>query len=99
VNTSKGSNAEYIVDTINVTNTFSFLDASVQPYIYNRSQNTVIKLARKGQDPHAIMIPFDFRWPLERVCIKDAYLQFNNWGVSLVEDTDWYLYPEENKVK
>jgi hypothetical protein len=99
VNTLKGNNTAYIVDTINVSKTFSFLDASVQPYIYNRSQNTVIKIARKGQDPHAIMIPFDFRWPLERVCIKDAYLQFNNWGVSLIEDTDWYLYPEKDKVK
>ena len=99
VNTLKGNNTAYIVDTINVSKTFSFLDASIQPYIYNRSQNTVIKIARKGQDPHAIMIPFDFRWPLEKVCIKDAYLQFNNWGVSLIEDTDWYLYPEEDKVK
>ena len=99
VNTLQGNNIKYIVDTITVAKTFSFLDASIQPYIYNKSQNTVIKIARKGQDPHAIMIPYDFRWPLERICIKDAYLQFNSWGMSLVEDTDWYLYPEDNKVK
>ena len=59
----------------------------------------IIKIVRKGQDPHAIMIPYEFRWPLEKICVKDAYLQFNNWGVSLVEDTDWYLYPEADKVK
>ena len=45
-----------------------------------------------------IMIPYNFRWPLEKICIKDAYLQFNNWGIKLIEDTDWYKYPIEELV-
>jgi hypothetical protein len=44
------------------------------------------------------MISYDFKWPLERICIKDAYLQFNNWGLGSIEDTDWYKYPEDGKV-
>jgi hypothetical protein len=44
------------------------------------------------------MIPYDFKWPLERVCIKDAYLDFNNWGAKLIEETDWYKYPVEIKI-
>jgi LruC domain-containing protein len=44
------------------------------------------------------MIPCDFKYPREKVCIKDAYKQFNNWGRNKVVDTDWYLYPEEGLV-
>jgi LruC domain-containing protein len=44
------------------------------------------------------MIPYDFRWPLERICINKAYLQFNSWGSGSIEDNDWYKYPEEDLI-
>ena len=44
------------------------------------------------------MIPYDFRWPLERICIKDAYSRFNEWGQGIIEETDWYKFPNEEKV-
>ena len=55
-------------------------------------------MAQKGEDPHAIMIPTDFAYPKEKVCVKDAYKQFNNWGTNPVSSTDWFEYPEEDKV-
>ena len=40
------------------------------------------------------MIPYDIKWPLERVRISNAYKQFNSWGMGSVEDNEWYKYPE-----
>ena len=79
-----------IIITKKVSNTFTFLDSSCQPYIYDKTTGKTIKLAAKGQDPHGIMIPIDFKYPLEKVCIKDAYPNFNNWGQNSVTYKDWY---------
>lgn len=98
INTQKGLNNPYIVDTIIVDKSFSFLNVSTQPYIYDKTKNWEIKISRRGEDPHAIMIPYDFKWALERVCIRDAYLDFNKWGMKLIEETDWFKYPVENLV-
>ena len=98
INTQKGDNTPYIKDTVVVNKNYSFLNEDTQPFIINKSKNLAVKVSRKGEDPHAIMIPYDFKWPLERVCIKDAYLDFNNWGAKLIEETDWYKYPVEIKI-
>jgi hypothetical protein len=98
VNTYKNDHTPYVTDIVEVPENYSFLDVTTQPYVYDKNKDWFIKIARKGEDPHAIMIPYNFRWPLEKICIKDAYLQFNNWGMKLIEDTDWYKYPQEDKV-
>ena len=84
--------------TKKVSNTFTFLDSSCQPYIYDKTSGKTIKLAEKGQDPHGIMIPSDFKYPLEKVCIKDAYKDFNSWGQNSVTYKDWYSKPVSGKV-
>lgn len=98
INTVKGETLPYVYDVVSVPKTFSFLDRDTQPYLYDKTTNKTIRIAEKGQDPHGILIPYDFRHPLERVCVKDVYLLFNNWGQDKVTDTDWYLYPEPDKV-
>lgn len=98
VNTSKNDNTPYITDIIEINKNYSFLDVTTQPYIYDKSKNWYVKIAKQGEDPHAIMIPYDFRWPLERICIKDAYSRFNEWGQGIIEETDWYKFPNEEKV-
>lgn len=98
VNTLLNDNTPYVKDTITVNKNFSFLDVDTQPYIYDATKGWEVKISRRGEDPHAIMIPYDFRWPLERVCVKDAYLDFNNWGMMLIEETDWYKNPVEDKI-
>lgn len=98
INTQKGDNVPVVKDVVVVNENYSFLDANTQPYIYDATKDWEVRIARRGEDPHAIMIPYDFKWPLERVCIKDAYLKFNNWGMKLIEDTDWFKYPVENLI-
>ena len=77
---------------------FSFLNADTQPYIYDATMGTYVHVSRVGEDPHGIMIPNDFKYPLERVCIKDAYPRFNEWGMSRITSTDWYKYYDEELV-
>ena len=98
INTVSGMVYTPVSDQVRVDKNFSFLDESSQPYIYDMTTSKTVKLSKRGEDPHGIMIPKDFRWPIERVCIKNAYLQFNSWGENQVTSTDWYLHPEEDKV-
>ena len=91
-------NFEPISEIITVEPSFSFTDFSQQVYIYNKTQNYDVKMSQKGEDPHGIMIPCDFAYPREKVCIKDAYLEFNSWGKNPVTSTDWYLYPVPGNV-
>jgi LruC domain-containing protein len=74
------------------------LDDATMPYIFDKTTNYNVYISRVGQDPHGIMIPNDFKYPLEKVCIKDAYAEFNNWGVNQVTSTDWYTKPTSGKV-
>lgn len=86
-------NVEPVIDEITVDKKFSFLDESTQPYIYDINSCLTIKLAKKGEDPHGIMIPYDFRYPKERICIKDAYSEFNSWGEGKIISNYWYKNP------
>lgn len=99
VNTQKGGTpfTAYTV-TKTVNKKFSLADPDTAPYIYDKTTNVTIKLSKKGEDPHGIMIPNDFKYPLEKVCIKDAYTEFNNWGKNPVTSTDWYTKPVTGNV-
>ena len=77
---------------------FSLTDPNTQPYIYNKTKGYEIYMAKQGETPHGIMIPNDFQYPKEKVCIKDGYLEFNNWGTNPVLSTDWYTKPVTEKV-
>lgn len=100
INTVKGATSlDPVTDQVTVSKDFSFLNAATQPYIHNVTMSKDIKLSQKGEDPHGIMIPYAFRWPKEKTCIKDAYLRFNEWGQnSRINSTDWYKYPVEENV-
>ena len=99
VNTESGAEKHAAITAQKtVSESFSFLDAENQPFIYDLTTNLAIKLSTKGQDPHGIMIPFDFKYPVEKVCIKDAYKDFNNWGSNPILSTNWYTKPVEGKV-
>ncbi len=99
VNTESGAEKHAAITAQKtVSESFSFLDAENQPFIYDLTTNLAIKLSTKGQDPHGIMIPFDFKYPVEKVCIKDAYTEFNNWGSNPILSTNWYTKPVSGKV-
>ena len=92
INTVKGTSYPKVTERVTVNKNFSFLNEATQPYIYNMSTGRTIKLSKKGEDPHGIMIPYDFKYPLEHKCIKDAYSRFNEWGVTRVNSTNWYKF-------
>ena len=100
INTESGSKYyEPITVTKTVDASFSFLNESTQPYLFDETTGKQVKLSKKGEDPHGIMIPYaDFKYPLEKTCIKDAYTEFNNWGQNPVNSTDWYTKPVSGKV-
>jgi hypothetical protein len=91
-------NYEPVSEVITVDPSFSFTDFSKQVFIYNKTQDYDVKMSQKGEDPHGIMIPCDFKYPIERTCIKDAYLKFNEWGENPVTSTDWYTDPVSGKI-
>lgn len=95
---TQSKNYEPVSEVITVDPSFSFTDFDKQVYIYNKTQNYDVKMSQKGEDPHGIMIPSDFAYPVEKTCIKNAYTQFNTWGENPVTSTDWYLSPVEGKV-
>lgn len=98
INTQSRNYNGAISEVVTVKESFSFLDEASQPYIVDKTIGITTRVSTIGQDPHGIMIPSDFRYPLEKICVKDAYKNFNNWGRSKVTSTDWYLYPTEGKV-
>lgn len=89
---------DFITTTKNVSKTFSLTDPNTMPYIYNKTKDLEVRIAKQGEDPFGIMIPENFLYPLEKVCIKNAYPEFNNWGQNPVLSTDWYTKPDYTKV-
>lgn len=99
VNTEAGAQVfKAVTARKTVAKTFSFLDPETQPYIYNKTKDLTVRISKKGEDPHGIMVPEDFKYPLETVCVKNAFLQFNSWGQNAINSTDWYLYPAEGRT-
>jgi hypothetical protein len=85
-----------VTEVVIVPTTFSFKHNA--PTVWNETQGYEVKLATKGEDPHAIMIPYDFKWPKEKVRVNLAYPRFNEWGSNSILSTDWYLYPVSGNV-
>ena len=91
-------NITKLVITKDVSETnFYFGDENTDPYIRNKSQNREVRIAKKGKNPNAILIPGEFLYPIEKVCVKNAYKGFNDWGVNILSN-GWYLNPVKSKV-
>ena len=100
VNTNGGDYYQPVVGIRTVDKDFKLSEEpdSERPYIFNKTKNKKISLSKAGEDPHGIMVAYDFHYPLERICIKDAYPQFNNWGENPINSTWWYMSPNQSKV-
>lgn len=92
------SHQDAVSETIEVDPSFSFVDETKMIYIYNATTGKEIRMAKQGEDPHAIMIPEDFHYPMEGVCIKNAYPAFVNWAKDRTQNQNWYLTPEMESV-
>ncbi|MCR5269480.1 MAG: DUF4842 domain-containing protein [Prevotella sp.] len=51
-----------------------------------------------GEPPYAIIVPMDFEYPLETICIKDAYSMFTEWVQTDDQTIFWYLDNDSEKV-
>ena len=99
VNTEKGGNVrEAITAEVTVSESLSIPSFLKNIFIENRSTGKVVKVPETGQPPFAVIVPEVFKYPLERVCINNAYLKFKNWAQDIITDKDWYTEPETGKV-
>lgn len=77
VNTGEGENHEYrSPQTVKVKKPADF-NGIVDLWIKSPERNVHVS---KEMDPHGVLIPYDWRWPKERICIKDAYPDFINFA-------------------
>lgn len=51
-----------------------------------------------GEPPYAIIVPLNFAYPMETVCIKDAYSKFTEWVQTNDQTIYWYLDINTEKV-
>lgn len=59
-------------------------------YIRNVSQGSnEIRVPEKGEPPFALIVPGDFDYPAERVCINDAYEAFRTWANNAYDYGKW----------
>jgi hypothetical protein len=94
-----GSSYPYVSATRTVSKDFSLLDEVQQPYIYDATTHEEVRLAKTGQNPWAILIPTDFKYPSERISVTKAYPQFNSWGEGSILSNLWYNRPDKSKVR
>lgn len=67
-------------------------------YIENQTTGDEVHVAKTGESPLAIIIPFDFQYPKERQSITAAYQDFLNWAQNATGYTDWYNHITEDLV-
>lgn len=98
INTSDGEYCTPVTVQKKVAKTFSFDDPATQPYIYDKTTGTTVRLSLAGEDPHGIMVAGDFQYPIEKVCVKDAYSEFNSWGQNPINSVRWYNTPATARI-
>lgn len=100
INTGLDPDVDFITVTMNKPQGFSFADADF--WIDSPKVLGGVHIAKAGQDPHGIAVPADWNWPLEYVCIKDAYPNFVDFALD-ASTTDeavkgWYKQTATNPV-
>ena len=105
INTQTGATRhEPIQEVVQVDPDFSFSNVGIeknkgkQIYIYNKTEEREVRLSTRGEDPHGIMIPCDFKYPTERTSLHHAYPHFLNWAKGDNTYYDWYNQPNPSGV-
>ncbi len=98
INTEGGEVLPIIEELFEIEETRSLASFIESIYVYDKTQDRDITLAGKDDDPHAIVIPSDFDYPKEKVCIKNAYPLFTNWVQNAKQDRYWFRNAVESLV-
>ena len=100
VNTGAGPDADPYTTTIDTPANFEFGTADF--WISSPLVPAGVHIAKAGQDPHGVVIPADWAWPVEYCCIKDAYPNFIEFAkdASTTDETilGWYKKTATNPV-
>ena len=100
VNTGAGPDADPYTTTIATPANFEFGTADF--WISSPLVPAGVHIAKAGQDPHGVVIPADWAWPVEYCCIKDAYPNFIEFAkdASTTDETilGWYKKTATNPV-
>ena len=101
INTGDTSNEKFeskreTTVTIKKPSGFTFATAD----FWIQSPEGEIHVATNGQDPHGVVIPGDWAWPQEWVCVKEAYPDFVGFAADSQHQTniDWYKNPDNDKT-
>lgn len=101
INTGLDPDVDYASSTINTPEGFSFADADF--WIDSPSVIGGVHIAKQGEDPHGIVIPADWEWPIEYVCIKEAYPNFVEFAKNAATTDEsvkgWYKKTDTNPVE
>ena len=111
INTQPGTtHHEPIQEVVEVPNNFSFNTISEEKadildplkrkvlHIYNKTEEREVRLSTRGEDPHGIMIPCDFKYPTEKTSLHHAYPHFLDWAKGDNTYYDWYNQPNPSGV-
>ena len=111
INTQTGATRhEPIQEVVQVPDNFSFNTISEEKadildplkrmvlHIYNKTEEREVRLSTRGEDPHGIMIPCDFKYPTERTSLHHAYPHFLDWAKGDNTYYDWYNQPNPSGV-
>ena len=97
VNTKKQV-ADAVHEVFTVPEDYSFYSHDL--YVHNKTKGWDVHIVQHGSNPCAILIPYDWKYPIEKNCVKNAYPQFNNWATNggSVVSTQWYTNPVEDLI-
>ena len=77
------------------------LNINIQVTMEN-GQVVTVSGPEAGEVPFRVVVSGDengkWFWPVERICISDAYLQFGTWGADMDANPDWYKTPKDENV-
>ena len=66
--------------------------------IWIKSPEGNIHVAKQGQDPHGVIIPEDWEWPMEWTSVKIAYPKFADFARDMTTNKDWYKLENQTET-
>lgn len=90
VNTGAGPDSDPSTYTTTIDTPANFEFGTADFWIESPLVPGGVHIAKKGQDPHGIVIPADWAWPTEYTCIKDAYPSFKKFAEDASVKSEWY---------
>ena len=84
--------------TLNIDNSVNISDFLKSISLKNQKTGKTISMPKEGEPPYAIIVPLNFRYPVEKCSIISAYPDFIKWAQNRNEATDWYLNGVENRL-